>query len=629
MCGIAGFIDRNIQSNRVNILQAMGDVIQHRGPDASGTWYCDKLGINLIHRRLSILDLSVAGSQPMLSHSGRYVMVFNGEVYNYEKLRVELEQECVQINWRGHSDTEVILSGFDHWGIKETVAKCAGMFAVAVWDQQDQALYLMRDRIGEKPLYYGYSNGVFSFASELKALRQHPKLALKIDRDAVAQFIMHSCIPGSLSIYKGIYKLKPGHILKLSYAEFGQQILPSPVPYWLLMNHVEQTYAGDHKSAIIDLETILDEVISEQMLADVPVGCFLSGGIDSSLIAALMQKHSTNQISTFSIGFNDPKYNEAEYARAVAKHLGTDHHELYLSDRDALDVVPKLATIYDEPFADSSQIPTYLLCKMARQKVTVALSGDGGDEIFGGYQRHLKTNLLLDKIRRIPSPVVSTLKPFLAMINPIVKSGNLSRVNFLLNQQFEEYYLSFMSSWLDGALLNQDQSNLKSQWSYAKCSDDLIQHMQYSDTMGYLPDDIMVKVDRASMATSLETRAPFLHHKVVEFGFSLPRKFKLNGGTGKVILRDVLYKHVPRNLIERPKSGFAIPLDKWIRGELKDWAVSLLDEKTLTAQGYFDPKIVNNQLNAHLAGTRNIGSSLWPILMFQQWLESEGKTCVG
>ena len=624
MCGIVGFIDQNPNYDVEKVSKAMGDAIVHRGPDAFGSWNDHSSGVNLIHRRLSILDLSDAGKQPMFSVSGRYVLVFNGEVYNFNRIRNELEQKCGNIVWRGHSDTEVLLYGFEIWGIELTLQKCNGMFAIAVWDQKQQELYLIRDRIGEKPLYYGYSNGVFGFTSELKAFKQHPKFNLTIDKAAMGQYVLHNCIPAPLSIYTGIYKLIPGHIAKISLKQIKHQEQIKTTAYWQLQDTLHKpSYNGSRVSAASELEQILKEIVSEQIIADVPLGCFLSGGIDSSLIAAIMQQVSARQIKTFSIGFDNPEFDEAGFAKAVATHLGTEHSELYITDRDALNVVPLLPTIYDEPFADSSQIPTYLLCKMARRDVTVALSGDGGDEVFTGYQRYLKTYDFEKKIKSLPCIIQQGIKSTASILGKINYSSKLHRINSLLSRDYADYYMSFMyNNSLRQDTVLCDGRRQKSLWSINPLdSMDAIAYMQFADTMGYLPDDIMVKVDRAAMANSLETRAPLLNHRLVEFGFSLPESYKISDNKGKLILRDILYKYVPQELIERPKRGFTAPLDSWIKGELKEWVLDLLQPQKLIQQGFFNPATVKYMLDQHFSGNSAFKFDLWGILMFQQWME--------
>lgn len=637
MCGIAGFIDYKISYDSKEIASRMGEAIRSRGPDDSGVWQDVNCGVNLIHRRLAILDLTPAGHQPMLSPCGRFVMVFNGEVYNFTTLRKELESFFkAPISWRGHSDSEVILQGFALWGVEATLQKCEGMFAIALWDRETRELYLIRDRLGEKPLYYGYFNGVFAFASELKALKAHPKFNPEINRNALGQQMLHNCIPAPLSIYQDIYKLLPGHYLKLSYSDFLNEAAITPVAYWSLAQQ-KQRYTGSLEDAVLELEKLLSGVIKDQMIADVPLGCFLSGGVDSSAITALMQAQSHTPIKTFSIGFEHPEYDEAIYAKAVAAHLGTDHTELYVTDKDALNVIPSLSQIYDEPFSDSSQIPTYLVCKLAKQQVTVALSGDAGDELFAGYNRYLLTSSVRAKVNKIPLmlreplaklSVLSTPR-MLAMLNSVFKlpianfSDKTYKLASLLRaKSFDEFYLALTAHWLNYSQLVIGCDLSSSLWDKAHPQMNEIEAMQFMDTLGYLPDDILVKVDRAAMANSLETRVPFLNHRVVEFANSLPLSYKINNGISKYILREVLYKHIPQSLIERPKRGFAIPIQQWLRGELREWAQDLLSPTTLKQQGYFNVELVQQKIKDHMSSRADNGYYLWDVLMFQQWLAS-------
>ena len=637
MCGIAGYIDNQVNYEVQQISINMGQAIQARGPNSSGVWNDPELGVNLIHRRLAILDLSAAGHQPMLSASQRFVVVFNGEIYNFKLIRRELEQKFA-VSWRGHSDTEVILLAFDSYGIEATLAKLEGMFAIALWDRQEQSLYLIRDRIGEKPLYYGYFKGVFAFASELKALLKHPKFNADIAQAAIGQLLLHNCIPAPLSIFAGIYKLMPGHYLKLSYSNYVDKVLPESKPYWELKNQLTNRYSGSLEQAILELDERLKSVIADQIIADVPVGCFLSGGVDSSIIAGIAQSLSTSPIKTFSIGFEDQKYNEAEYAKAVAQHLGTDHYELYLTGRDGLEVIQSLPSIYDEPFSDSSQLPTFLLAKLARSQVTVALSGDGGDELFCGYTRYFSSsklqkviNLIPQRLKPFASQIVAKAAPF--MFEAAAKWLNIKVSNIhdkvykaeylLQSKTFEEFYLALTSHWLN---LNQVMlapgSHGQSLWLRECNTSNISERMMYLDALGYLPDDILVKVDRAAMANSLETRVPLLNHKIVEFAFSLPLEYKVRNGQSKAILREVLYKYVPKALIERPKRGFSIPIQSWLREDLKDWACALLDKKKIAEQGYFNAALIDQKLQDHLSGKSNSAYQLWDVLMFQQWLEA-------
>lgn len=641
MCGIAGFIDSSTNYDSYRVSKDMGEAIRTRGPDSDGVWQDNNLGINLVHRRLAILDLSPAGHQPMVSKTGRFVMVFNGEIYNYKKIKNELEQKQGLINWNGHSDTEVILLAIEVYGLHKTLEMLEGMFAIALWDKAEDKLYLARDRVGEKPLYYGYFNGVFAFTSELKAFKKHPKFNPQINRDAIGQLMLHNCIPAPFSIYENINKIVPGHFLEISYKSYLDCSEPISKPYWQLSNCNFGKYSQNFNDATNSLESILSDVIKDQMVADVSVGCFLSGGVDSSVIAALMQKHSSNSIKTFSIGFDNKLYDEAVFAKDVANHIGSDHTELYVTERDALNVIPLLPSIYDEPFSDSSQIPTFLVSKMARQDVTVALSGDGGDELFAGYNRYLLSEKLHKNIYKYPDFILNIVKKSLPLIKPgVLEAANkilrLPVTNFgdkiyklesLLNaKEFNKFYLNTASHWIDYNKLVLCVSNKFDLWNKPidkfNFDENKVLGMQYLDTLGYLPDDILVKVDRAAMANSLETRVPLLNHKIIEFAFSLPLSYKISNGSTKHILREVLYRHVPRKLIERPKTGFGIPIHEWLRGELKEWACDLLSPDVIRKDGYFNVDIVQNTLNNHLSGKSNNGYYLWDILMFQQWLKN-------
>jgi asparagine synthase (glutamine-hydrolysing) len=644
MCGIAGFIDKNIAYDSLQISNKMGEAIYTRGPDSSGIWQDVNLGVNLVHRRLAILDMSPAGHQPMISRSGRYIIIFNGEIYNFKKILSSLEAKLGSIAWHGHSDTEVILLAIETYGFENALKMFEGMFAIALWDREKERLYLARDRIGEKPLYYGYFNRIFGFTSELKAFKKHPKFNSQINRDAIGQLMLHNCIPAPLSIFEKIYKLLPGHYLELGYRDYLNQIEPTSKPYWQLSDCNFESYTGTLSEALNDLEHLLQDVIKEQMVADVPVGCFLSGGVDSSVIAALMQSLSSKKIQTFSIGFDKPEYNEAEFAKAVAKHIGSDHNELYITDKDALNVIPFLPIIYDEPFSDSSQIPTYLVCKLARQKVTVSLSGDAGDELFAGYSRYLLAENLYNKVGSYPDWLKRTIKRVLPLISPdvlnainkIIKlpvtnfSDKIYKIESILDSKdFKQFYLSLASHWLNYSSLVLGEDIKSSLWnreiSKFSFDDNKVLGMQYLDSLGYLPDDILVKVDRAAMANSLETRVPFLNHKVVEFAFSLPQSYKIKDGLSKYVLRQVLYNYVPKELIERPKRGFAVPIQDWLRGELKDWAVALLDSHKLDSEGYLNSSLVQDKLQQHLSGRANNGYYLWDVLMFEQWLDNWNK----
>jgi asparagine synthase (glutamine-hydrolysing) len=666
MCGLAGFIGDNAAhaSDWTSLLRRMGDSIAHRGPDDSGVWMDADMGIGLVHRRLSIVDLSSAGHQPMMSATGRFVLVFNGEIYNHLELRKALAdavaspqhfsvQPKVRRSWRGHSDTETLLAGFEAWGVEATLKQAVGMFAIALWDRGARALYLARDRVGEKPLYYGWQNGVFLFGSELKALKRHPSFQGEIDRDALTLLLRHNYIPTPYSIYRSIRKLPPGTFLKLEVdsAQFKEGRLPQTAPFWSLAGAAgsgcAEPFRGSDDQAVDALESRLRESIGLQMIADVPLGAFLSGGVDSSTVVALMQAQSSRPVRTFTIGFEEQAYNEAEHASAVAQHLGTDHTELFVTADQARDVIPRLPTLYDEPFSDPSQIPTFLLSQMARQHVTVALSGDGGDELFGGYERYFQTRRIWRYVRKLPRGVrdaaaraiqvlprdtwtrlygaVSKVLPReLRSVQLGYKAYRLAEI--LGYENPEEIYCALLSQWKDPSQVVIGASEPETVLTDRRdCSGipGIEQYMMYVDTVSYLPDDILVKVDRAAMGVSLETRVPFLDHRVIEFVWRLPLAMRIRDGQGKWILRQVLDRHVPKALIDRPKMGFGVPIDAWLRGPLRDWAEALLDEGRLRREGFFNPEPIRQKWSQHLRGQRNWQLHLWDVLMFQAWLENE------
>jgi asparagine synthase (glutamine-hydrolysing) len=649
MCGIAGFLDWNagVPDQRLHATaRRMGEALEHRGPDDWGTWCDESVAVALAHRRLSILDLSSAGHQPMVSADGRFVISYNGEIYNHLAVRDSLEQAGAAPAWRGHSDTETMLAAFVAWGVEASLPRLVGMFAFAVWDRRERSLYLVRDRIGEKPLYYGWLHSTFAFASELKALRKHPLWNGRIDRDSLSLFMRHNYIPAPYSIYSGIGKLLPGCFLRLEWR--GRE--PLVRPYWsaraAVEAGIEAPFAGDAKAAAAQLDSALREAIAGQMIADVPLGAFLSGGVDSSTVVALMQAQSSRPVRTFSIGFNEPTFNEAEHAKAVARHLGTDHTELYVTPRQALDSIPLLPALYDEPFADSSQLPTFLVARLARQHVTVALSGDGGDELFAGYNRYLFGQALWRRQRRLPSPLRRAISSAITAVprarwnnvlqlplramparmqisNPGDKLHKLADIISLADR--EQVYKRLVSHWdpPNALVLGAREPPTALTDPARRCElDDFVQLMMSLDLVSYLPDDILVKVDRAAMGVSLETRIPMLDHRVVEFAWSLPQEFKLREGQTKWILRQVLYRYVPRELIERPKMGFGIPLDSWLRGPLRSWAESLLEEARLRREGFFDPVLVRTKWQEHLNGGHDWQYLLWDVLVFQAWLEA-------
>ena len=678
MCGFAGFL--LVQPGGLEGLEGlstrMANAIAHRGPDDFGAWADAQAGIALGHRRLSIVDLSPAGHQPMASGSGRFVMAFNGEIYNHMELRAELERGdglprfarndgAGARAWRGHSDTETLLAGFEQWGIDATLAKTVGMFAIALWDVQERTLHLARDRFGEKPLYYGWAGSgagrAFVFGSELKALRAFPGFANPVCRQALAQYMRFMYVPAPLSIYQGIYKLEPGCVLTIAGAppaEAPAQPLPPAAAHgslslrrwWALADVVQagaKNQLTDEVEAVDALEQRLADAVRLQSLADVPLGAFLSGGVDSSAIVALMQQQSTRPVKTFTVGFEEAGFDESPHARAVAKHLGTDHAELFVTAAEAQAVISQLPAMYDEPFADSSQIPTHLVCRAARQHVTVALSGDAGDELFGGYNRYFWGPRIWAKLAWMPYPVRQALgvaisampvagwdalsRPLNAMLpggKGIARAGDKAHklAARLTNvRSLDDLYLSLVTEWQDPASVVRVESGHDGAGDFTVTENlDPVERMMYLDSMTYLPDDILCKVDRAAMATSLETRVPFLDHRVAELAWQMPLGMKIKGGQGKWVLRQVLYKHVPRELIDRPKAGFGIPVGQWLRGPLRPWAESLLAEKRLQQEGYFYPAPIRQKWAEHLTGQRDHTASLWAVLMFQAWLSEQG-----
>lgn len=649
MCGLAGFWRQaGISAEAASsLVERMADTLVHRGPDDSGVWVDGSAGIALAHRRLSILDLSPAGHQPMLSACGRYVMVFNGEIYNHGALRKELEDLRHAPQWRGHSDTEVVLAAFSLWGIQESLKKLVGMFAMAIWDRERRQLALARDRMGEKPLYYGWSGGHFLFGSELKAIRAHPGFQAEIDRGALTLFLRHNYIPAPHSIWQGIQKLAPGTCLVLEQGA----VEPRIVPYWSIAEAaskgISEPFGGSPEEAVDELERRLSRSIAGQMVADVPLGAFLSGGVDSSAVVALMQAQSSRPVMTFSIGFHEEGYDEARYAREVAAHLGTDHTELYVTPREAMDIIPMLPSLYDEPFSDSSQIPTFLLAQMTREHVTVSLSGDGGDELFCGYNRYDWANALWSKFDRAPAFLRIGLARLITLLPPSGWSRILGLLSFLIPERYryanpgdkvhklaelfsvttpEQIYFELVSHWKNPARLVLGGSEQPTILTDSQCwldSDSFEQRMMYLDQHSYLPDDILVKVDRAAMGVSLETRIPMLDQRVVEFAWSLGLDYKLRDNQTKWPLRQLLYRHVPRQLIERPKMGFGVPIDAWLRGPLREWAETLMERNRLLQEGYLRPDPIHEKWREHLSGRRNWAYYLWDVLMFQAWLEQQ------
>jgi asparagine synthase (glutamine-hydrolysing) len=609
MCGIAGCLGGNVSTE---IAERMSEAIRHRGPDASGVWIDRNDGVALAHRRLSVVDLSDAGKQPMISADGRYIIVYNGEIYNHLELRASLKA-----NWRGHSDTETLIEAIATFGLEAALKRCVGMFAFALWDRAEKTLTLARDRFGEKPLYYGFAGKSFLFASELKALKAHPNFDGAIDRDALALFVRRGYINAPYCIYKGFSKLRPGCFLMLKNGELRQS------EYWSVLDAaVKPPREGlSDAEAIDELDFLLRRSIKGQMIADVPLGAFLSGGIDSSAVVALMQAESSRPVKTFSIGFESPEYNEAPHALAVANALQTDHTEIYLSGADALAVVPKLPALYDEPFADSSQIPTFLVARMTRRYVTVALSGDGGDELFLGYDRYFLAERISKKIGWLPSFARAAAAKLCAPLGRFGKIGDhLSKLSEILAfKDVEELYLYLTSAFKrpNEIVLGADEPPPIS----AAAIGDLSRKVRYLDQIEYLPGDILVKVDRAAMGVSLETRAPMLDHRLAEFAWSLPRRFLTRAGKSKWLLKQVLYRYVPRAIVDRPKMGFGAPVDWWLKADLKAWADDLLNAGRLKREGFFNPAPIAQKWREHLSGERRWHYYLWNILQFQAWLE--------
>lgn len=637
MCGITGFWDTRQHTTAEQMqaaLQVMSDKLIHRGPDGAGVWFDVNAGLGLAHRRLAILDLSAHGAQPMHSASNRYVISYNGEIYNHQEIKQKLNAANAAPTWRGHSDTEIILAAFEAWGIEKSLSEFVGMFAIALWDKQTQQLFLIRDRLGEKPLYYGWEQDYLLFGSELNSLKAHFAWRQEIDPDAVNLLLQYSCIPAPYTIYQNVFKLEPGYFLCINADKSTHK-----VAYWQLKNVINN--APSRKIAITEaidtLEQKLSQAISQQMLADVPVGAFLSGGIDSSTVVALMQKQSAQPIKTFTIGFADTAYNEAEQAQAIAKHLNTQHTELYLSAAQTKEIIPDLPNFYDEPFADSSQVPTYVVAKLTREHVTVSLSGDGGDELFAGYNRYLWLNLVWRRISYLPKP----LRKMLAKIIMFCPPRSLDKLSFILNRllpsNLQQRNIGEKLHKL-AAICNADSPlavynklitlwELDAQHLLPDLSGDLLRQsttakMMYTDSLRYLPDDILTKVDRAGMAVSLETRMPFLDHRVVEYAWSLPGDVKIRDGQSKWILRQILQRHVPPALFERPKMGFGVPLDQWLRGPLKTWAQDLLSNSMLQKHNFLNTPLITERWQAHLSNKGNWQHHLWSVLMFQAWYEA-------
>ncbi len=651
MCGIAGaFING---AHDPSLVDRMTGPLRHRGPDDSGRWDDPDAGSGprmvLGHRRLAIVDLSPLGHQPMASVDGRWMIAFNGEIYNHLAIRTELDAAALAPAWRGHSDTETLVAAIAAWGLEATIARAVGMFAIALWDRRERVLHLVRDRFGEKPLYYGWVGGDFLFASELKALRAHPGFTNPIDRDALAAFAARTYVPAPHSIYRDVYKLEQGCILTVTPG--AARVAPGAPPaegrragltltrYWSYRDVLAQGATDpipSEEDAIAAIDDALGQAIAGQAMADVPVGAFLSGGIDSSTVVALYQRHSSTPVRTFSIGFEEAGFNEAEYAKKVARHFGTIHNERYVTVAETQAVIPQLPAMYDEPFADSSQIPTHLVSRFAREQVTVALSGDGGDELFAGYNRHFAAPRMWERLNLLPRPLRAAAGAPLSRL-PVglwnTLPGNRpphfgAKIQKALRvaggaRRFDDVYTSFLDEWSfeRSPVLGTDAVPGFDLDPYPGAPDAV--RMMYCDATTYLPDDILVKVDRAAMAVSLETRVPFLDHRLAAVAARVPLAMKIKDGRGKHVLRELLYRHAPRALFERPKAGFAIPIGHWLRGPLRPWAEELLAPSRLASEGYFDAAAVTARWRDHLSGRRDATAALWAVLMFQAWLAEQ------
>jgi asparagine synthase (glutamine-hydrolysing) len=640
MCGISGFVSKHAlrEDDLIKISKSMSQTMSHRGPDNFGNWFCLENRVSLSHQRLSILDLTSAGSQPMHSKSGRYVIVFNGEIYNHFNIRKKLD-----VQWTGTSDTETLLEAIEHFGLLNTLEMCIGMFAFALWDKKAKTLTLIRDRIGEKPLYYGFQGDTFLFSSELKAIKNHPNFNNEVDNEALIKYFNKGYIPSPFSIWKGVKKLIPGTLLTIPFSELTSfNELPDPLPFWsldkVILHGQSKPFLGSAIQAADEFEDLLKDSISLQMIADVPVGAFLSGGIDSSTIVALMQTQSPRPVKTFTIGFSESDYNEAVFAKKVAKYLNTDHEELYVSSKDAQSVIPLITDMYDEPFADSSSIPTYLVSKLAKSKVTVSLSGDGGDELMAGYGRYFdfKAEMLWNRINKMPH----IIKPFLIKlfnaklfdtIDNVIKYLGIKNfksvevratliAKLINSNNYDEFYEVINSQWYPAPLINYNfhEPVLKQNNSFLLNN---VEKMMYNDTLDYLQNDVLTKVDRSAMAVSLETRVPMLDHRLVEFAWTIPHNFKVFNNSSKWILKEILARYVPLEITNRPKMGFGVPIDHWLKGSLKEWANDLLNYDKINQDGILNPVVVQKYWNQHISGQYNWRDPLWTVLMFQSWLE--------
>ena len=648
MCGVAGFIFTHQETDDPRgVVSRMAESLRHRGPDDGGSWVDETEGVALGHRRLAVIDLSADGRQPMISRGERYVLSYNGEIYNFIELRDELTREGVR--FQGRSDTEVLLAAVERWGLDAAVRRFVGMFAFALWDRTERTLHLARDRMGEKPLYYGWCGKSFLFGSELKALRAHPDWAGEISADALSAYMKLGCVPAPYSIYKETHKLPPATILSLRASD-APGFMPEPNKYWSAQDAVRgasaDTVALSSNEALEQLDEVLKCSVRQMLRSDAPLGAFLSGGVDSSTVVALMKAVSGAPVRTFSIGFHEKGYDEAHHAREMARHLETEHTELYAGPGEALEVIPHLPRLYDEPFADPSQIPTHLLCALTREHVTVALSGDGGDELFGGYNRHFWapnvwrwSNRLPERLKARTTKTLTTRYPTLARfyekISPLLPrryrvemaGEKLLKLADLFGAASLDEVYERLRGYSDASVYSPGDQNVENSFATEHTPRDLhpAERMMFRDMVEYLPDDILVKVDRASMGASLEVRAPYLNPRVVEFVWSLPLRLKLRGGEGKWILKRLLSRYAPASLIQRPKMGFSVPVGEWLRGPLKDWAEDLLGESRLREEGFFHPGSIRRMWEQHESGARNWQFCLWGLLMFQAWLDEQGR----
>ncbi len=657
MCGLAGCL--GLQDNPDKAIRQMTESIRHRGPDDGGSWLDPVAGIALGHRRLAIVDTSLAGHQPMMSENGRFILVFNGEIYNHPDLRDDLASAGAAPRWRGHSDTETLLAGISRWGLKDTLRRAAGMFALAVWDRQSGELMLARDRFGEKPLYYGWAGNSLIFGSELKSLKAHPRFEAQLCFEALEQYLRFGYVPSPRSIWKHVYKLEPGCILTIGGSAARLPRAPlrpgqsgegfSVERYWSFSDVTEAGHRDairDDAEAVERLDTLLDRAVRRQLLSDVPLGAFLSGGIDSSLIVALMQKNSMAPVRTFTVGFEEKEFDESGHAAAVARHIGTQHTEIRVTAAEARAVIPRLAGIFDEPFADASQIPTRLICEAARPHVSVALTGDAGDELFGGYDRYQRVPALWNSFSAIPFAVRRSLGAAIATVPASWWDGltqlqaarhkaplladRLQRLGHRFSnvRSLDDLYLNFVASWPEPGRVAAFRNGARPEMPLLLGDplprtglEDPAARLMYFDALTYLPDDILCKVDRTAMSVSLETRAPLLDPDLVAFAARLPAGLKIRHGQGKWALRQVLYRYVPQAIIDRPKLGFFLPIGQWLRGPLRDWAESLLDPARLAEQGVFAPDAIAGIWAEHVSGRRDWTLQMWTVLMFEAWAD--------